>query len=176
MNSRLSPRRLAALALLVSLYIVLSRILSLRIPMGSIEGVRIGFGPLAPIFAGMAFGSASGFAVGAIGDLLGYMINPMGPYIPVFTLTAGIRGMLPALVWDLTGRKLSFAGTLLPMAVSGLVSATAVPLCIWAFFHVSPAVTMPPAFIAQCFTIPLYAFLFVRLYNCFLRRSPNLLK
>lgn len=174
-NAKLTTRQLAILALLVSLNIILSRFLSLRVPMGGIEGVRIGFGPLPIIFAGLAFGPWAGFSAGALGDLVGYFINPLGgAYMPVFTLTAGLRGFFPGIVWKLTGQRITFWGMLPAAIFSGLITAVVVPFCVQYFFGVSVKATMPPALIAQAINVPIYSVLLVRLYGSFHRRYPGL--
>lgn len=91
-------RTLVYLALLAALSIVLGRILSVRVSLGGIEGIRIGLGGLPIILAGLAFGPWYGGVVGAISDVVGFMINPMGPYAPHFTLSAYLTGFIPGAV------------------------------------------------------------------------------
>ena len=40
----------------------------------------------------------SAFA-GGIADILAYILRPMGPYIPLFTLTTMLSGFIPGLIW-----------------------------------------------------------------------------
>ncbi len=63
--------------MLISLNIDLRRIASIRIAIGGIEGIRIGFGALPVILAGIMFGPTAGGIVGAAGDMVGYYINPL---------------------------------------------------------------------------------------------------
>jgi len=74
---KISTKKIAYLSFLTALTIILTRILSIRIPIAGVEGVRIGFGSLPIIFAGIAFGPIAGGIVGALGDLLGYFINTL---------------------------------------------------------------------------------------------------
>src|SRR6056297_4285588 len=94
----MSTKKIAYLSFLTALTIILTRILSIRIPIAGVEGVRIGFGALPIIFAGVAFGPVAGGIVGALGDLMGYFINPMGAYMPHFTLTSFLTGFIPGVI------------------------------------------------------------------------------
>jgi len=40
-----------------------------------------------------------------LSDLLGYFINPMGAYIPHFTLTSALAGMIPATILILIRKR-----------------------------------------------------------------------
>ena len=53
--------------------------------------------------SGVLWGPAAGFFVGAVADIVGYVISPMGAYLPQITLTTALAGALPALVLKLTG-------------------------------------------------------------------------
>lgn len=81
---KISTRKLVFLSLLTALGIVLTRFLSLRLPSFGVEGIRIGIGSLQMIFAGMVFGPIAGGLVGAVTDVVGFWISPMGAYMPHF--------------------------------------------------------------------------------------------
>lgn len=80
-------RKLVTLALLAALYIVLERFLSFNV-----WNMRIGFAFVALAVSGMLFGPLAAGLVGAVGDILGMMLFPTGPYFPGFTLTAFLTG------------------------------------------------------------------------------------
>lgn len=170
-NRGSNTRKLVILALLIGLNIVLSRMASLRIPMGGVEGVRIGFGPFPVIFAGMIYGPVAGAIVGGVGDLIGYFVNTTGPYMPHFTVTAALRGFIPGLVWLLMRRKEGFFSILIPVFCSGLFSALAVPLLIQHLFNVPLKATMTASLISMCFTVPLYSWMFLQTYGHLHRRG-----
>ena len=71
-------RRLVYLAIFVALAVIFTRILSFRFTIGGIEGIRIGLGALPIILSGLIFGPLAGGIVGALSDVLGYFINPLG--------------------------------------------------------------------------------------------------
>ena len=58
--------RLTSMALLVCLAIILKRVASVRIAIGAVEGIRIGFGSLPIVLAGTILGPAAGAIVGAM--------------------------------------------------------------------------------------------------------------
>ena len=50
------------------------------------------------ILSGLVLGWQAGFWVGAISDVLCFMLFPTGPYFPGFTLTQALTGAIPALL------------------------------------------------------------------------------
>ncbi|MEI6157806.1 MAG: folate family ECF transporter S component, partial [Atribacterota bacterium] len=81
--------------LLIALGVILTRFASIRVSIGGIEGIRIGVGTLPIMMAGILMGPLSGSLVGCLVDIIGYALNPMGPYMPHFTLTAALYGFIP---------------------------------------------------------------------------------
>ncbi|MDI7250904.1 MAG: ECF transporter S component, partial [Bacillota bacterium] len=53
-------------AMLIALSVVLTRVASIRIPVGGVEAIRIGFGALPILMAGVWGGPVFGFIVGAV--------------------------------------------------------------------------------------------------------------
>lgn len=158
---KFTTREIAFLALLVALNIVLTRIASIRIAIGGVEGIRIGFGAFPVIFSGIAFGPYAGGIVGALGDIIGYFINPMGPYMPHFTFTAALVGILPPLFlkpfkeakvptfWQLV------IGIGLGQTISSIILT---PYFIQILFHLPMKITVHPRIVTQAIQVPLYAF------------------
>ncbi len=85
--SRIPVRTIVYLGVLTALEIVLSRFLSLNA-----WNLKIGFSFVPVALAGMLFGPLGGGIVGALGDFLGAVLFPIGPYFPGFTLTAFLTG------------------------------------------------------------------------------------
>src|SRR6056297_2899486 len=120
----MSTKKIAYLSFLTALTIILTRILSIRIPIAGVEGVRIGFGALPIIFAGVAFGPVAGGIVGALGDLLGYFINPLGAYMPHFTLTSFLTGFIPGfMVLYLFNRNISYFSLFVAITTGQIISS-----------------------------------------------------
>jgi len=163
-------KRIVYIALLTALSIVLTRILSLRIPIGGIEGVRIGFGPLPIIIASFLFGPIEGALCGAVSDIVGYIINPMGPYVPAFTIISAIRGVLPGLL-TIKNEKLTFKDYLFAIAITqALTSMLLVPLSLNILLELPLKPVLIPAIISQAFLIPIYSFLSMEIVNILLNR------
>ena len=78
---------LAVLALLLAVEVVLSRFLSV-----SLWNVKFGFAFIPVVLAAHLYGTLGCIAVGALGDLVGALLFPIGPYFPGFTLTAALCG------------------------------------------------------------------------------------
>ncbi|MDI3548387.1 MAG: riboflavin transporter [Halanaerobiales bacterium] len=155
------------MAFLIALSIILTRILSLRIAIGGVEGIRIGFGGLPIIFAGIAFGPLAGGIVGAVADVLGYMINPMGAYMPHFTLTSLLTGFIPGfIVYYLFRGNRSFWTMLVAIAVGQTItSVILVPVFLQSLFGVPLQATLIPRIVGQALHIPVYAYLIKVLLN-----------
>ena len=89
-------RLIVYLGVLTAMEIVLSRFLSI-----SAWNVKIGFSFVPVAAAAMLFGMLPAAVVAALGDFLGAILFPIGPYFPGFTLTAFLTGI----VWGFFLRK-----------------------------------------------------------------------
>lgn len=87
---KITTKMLVMLALLAALNLVLG-----RPPLSfMIWSNKIGFG-FVPIFlAAWLYGPMAAGIVGALGDFLGAILFPIGPYFPGFTLTAFLTGVV----------------------------------------------------------------------------------
>lgn len=107
MSKQWNTKNLSYAALLTALSIILTRFLSVMLPIpGLPNALRVGFGAIPTVIAGLFFGPVIGGFVGGAADLIGVMINPMGPVIhPGFTLTAILTGVIPGLVMNILNRS-----------------------------------------------------------------------
>ncbi|WP_312612442.1 folate family ECF transporter S component [Oscillibacter sp.] len=80
---------LVTLGMLVAIEIVLSRFLS--IPAWNFK-IGLGFVPV--VMAAVLYGAVPAAIVGGLGDFLGAIMFPIGPYFPGFTLTAALTGLV----------------------------------------------------------------------------------
>jgi ECF transporter S component (folate family) len=174
---RIETRELVLWALLISLEVVLSRLASIRIVIGGVEGVRLGFGAFPSVLAGIALGPLAGGAVGALGDLIGYWINPAGIYMPHFTLTAALTGILPALLYRRIPREglppaIRTVLSLLAVGLGmGIPSLLLVPLFLRQLFGIPYLVTLPARVISLVVTVPIFSLL----AEAIMRRTAPLL-
>ncbi|NLX91616.1 MAG: folate family ECF transporter S component [Firmicutes bacterium] len=160
---KIAAQTLTRMALLIALNVILARVLSVRIPLGGVEGLRIGFSSVPVIFAGIFMGPLAGGIVGAIGDLIGFFISPIGAYMPHFTLNAALRGVIPGLVILLLSRGRRQIGIFpLFLAVCSTLIITDVfllPFFFETLFGLSRVVTVPPRIIQNAISIPAYTVL-----------------
>ena len=86
---KLDTKSLVTIALLVAMEVVLSRFLSI-----SAWNIKIGFSFLPIVIGAILYGPIGGGLIGALGDLLGATLFPIGAYFPGFTLTAFLTGFV----------------------------------------------------------------------------------
>jgi len=155
----IGTHKLVTLGLLVSLNVILSRFASVRISIGGVEGIRIGLGNFPIVFAGLLYGAAGGGMVGAVGDIVGFILNPMGVYMPHFTLNAALMGIIPGWALTMLGRERISYLKLIMATGAGLVVASVIltPLFLKVLFGIPLWSTIPPKIISESVTIPLYA-------------------
>lgn len=89
----LKTKDLILVSLLIGLNVVLSRFLSINA-----WNIKIGFTFLTIYVGSYFYGPIGGMLVGGIGDLIGSLLFPTGPYFPGFTLTAILTGLLYGLL------------------------------------------------------------------------------
>lgn len=79
--------RLVSIGILVATEIVCNRFLSVNTSL-----FKIGVAFLPVVLAAWLYGPVAGALVGGLGDLIGALLFPIGPYFPGFTLTAALAG------------------------------------------------------------------------------------
>lgn len=80
-------KKLTTLAILVAMHIILSRFLSY-----SVWNMKIGFDFLPVSVAAVLYGPIGAAVVGGLGDFIGAILFPIGPYFPGYTLSAALSG------------------------------------------------------------------------------------
>lgn len=105
-RSKINIRHMVMAAFLTALSIVLTRFLSVILPIAGLPTIRVGFGRAPIVMSGLLFGPLLGGLTGAAADLIGVLINPMGTYHPGFTISAILDGLIPGLIAIFYRRKL----------------------------------------------------------------------
>lgn len=72
---------------------------SFYIPMFGQNGISIGISGIFSIMPSLLFGPVYGAVVSGLTDLLGYLLKPMGAYLPLMTLVAALGGFLRGALW-----------------------------------------------------------------------------
>lgn len=88
MHTKMSVKSILIIGILVAMEIILARF--------SIHtwNLKIGFSFIPVVVAAIFYGPVTAGLVGAIGDIMGYILFPVGAYFPGFTLTAFVTGMI----------------------------------------------------------------------------------
>ena len=82
-----SLRSICHLGVLVALEVVLNRFLSIQTPF-----LKIGLSFVPVVMGGMLYGPAGGAVVGGLGDMIGALLFPFGPYHPGFSVCGAVMG------------------------------------------------------------------------------------
>ena len=158
LNKKFSTYRLTYLAIFVALSVVIN---TARI--GSVS-----FGGFPIILSGYFLGPVNGFIVGAVADLVGFIIRPSssGGFNPLFILTSALTGLIPVLVTRLLKEeypKYSFIKVLAGIFVGQmLTSVIMVPFFRVMLYGNNTFIYFATrAFTKQIVSIPIYAFLVV---------------
>lgn len=88
-ENKISLRRLTVSALLIALDVVFTRVLAINTPL-----MKIGLGFAAVALSAMLYGPLWAALTAALGDLVGALLFPTGPFFPGFTLTAALTGLI----------------------------------------------------------------------------------
>ena len=97
-KSYFSTKRIAYLAIFVALAVV-TNIFTITFSFMGSNAISFNYVPC--FFAGIFLGPISGFIVGVMSDVLGCIIAPKGPWLPLITLASGLLGLIPGLVFKI---------------------------------------------------------------------------
>ncbi len=166
---KISSRKITTMGLLIALSIILTRVASLRISIGGVEGVRIGLGKLPIILGGIIFGPLAGGVIGTFSDFLGYFINPMGAYMPHFTLTSALTGIIPATILLLMRKDEPNIFELgIAIAIGQVItSVLLVSYFLNILFGLPWKVLIPPRMVAE----PIHVFIYTYAIDMILKRN-----
>lgn len=104
-RSSASLRRLAVSALFLSIALVLKTFFTIHIPLFGQGGMSMGISGIFSMMPSLLFGPWYGAAVSALSDMLGYLLKPVGAYMPLLTLTAALAGFLRGAAFRFLARK-----------------------------------------------------------------------
>ncbi len=156
--SREKTRRLVICAMLTALGVVLGGLLNIpAMPLG-VYSLKIGFGALPVILAGVLFGPGYGAMVGGITDFLQALLFPKGAYVPFFTIVGTFFGLIPGLFFA-NGQEPKFGRILLAVATGQLVASVVLNTLLLIWLYSMPWETFIPRIINQAVMIPVYSLL-----------------
>ena len=159
---KISSHKITNMGFLIALSIILTRIASVRIAIGGVEGIRIGLGKFPVVLGGILFGPLAGGLIGGFSDLLGYIINPIGAYMPHFTLTSALTGIIPVVVLRLLKKTEEIKTIELGLSIALghiITSLIMIPYFLHTIFGIPWVVLMPARIIAAPFNILIYTYI-----------------
>lgn len=158
-------------------YIAIFVALSVAINTARVGSISFGGFPI--IMSGYFLGPINGFIVGAVADVVGFIIRPSssGGFNPAFVLTSALTGAIPVVVTRFLGEKypnFSLAKVIIGTFVGQMVtSVIMVPFFRVFFFGGNTFLYFAgKAFIKQIISIPIYGFL-ITTVNESLKRTVN---
>ncbi|MEG1560083.1 MAG: folate family ECF transporter S component [Clostridia bacterium] len=157
--SHLAMKRLVICAILIALGVILSGLLSIPVlPLGAYT-LKIGFGALPTIVAAVLYGPIYGGMVGAAVDILQALLFPMGAYIPLYTISGMLLGVLPGLFF-IKKQDPSFLRLLLAISISQIIASVLLNSLWFSLLQGIPYfLIIVPRAINQAVMIPIYALL-----------------
>lgn len=152
-------RIITHLGLLTAASVILTRFFGTMLPIAGVGALRLSFGEVPIILAGLLFGPVAGGTVGMLADLIGYPINPFGgAYFPPLTLTSALHGILPPLIIRFYARPPYRWRALLPaILLNDMITA----MVLQTFFlslllGQGVLVLLPARVLARCLLVPVY--------------------
>ncbi len=166
---KISTHKITTMGFLIALSIILTRVASLRVAIGGVEGIRIGLGRLPIILGGVIFGPLAGGLIGAFSDLLGYFISPIGVYMPHFTLTSALAGIIPATILILMRKDEPNVFDLGIAITAGqvIISIILIPYFLNILFGLPWKILIPPRIVSE----PIHIFIYTYTINIILKRN-----
>jgi len=104
-KSSLRLRRLAVSAMCLSIALVLARLTTFYIPFFGQNGMKVGISGIFSTLPSFLFGPFYGAAVSGLSDLLGFVLNPVGAYLPQMTAVVALGGFIRGGLWLLLKNK-----------------------------------------------------------------------
>jgi len=167
-----TTRTVTNLSLLTAVSIVLTRLFAVAVPIGGHTVLRLSFGEIPIMLAGVLFGPAAGAVTGAAADLIGYLMNPFGgPFFPGFTVSAALTGLIAGLM--LRGaRSFSWKQMGVMVAVNDLITSVALnTFWLVQLYGLDPRLILPTRVGARLVTIPIYTVVLVLLARLYRKQA-----
>ena len=133
LKRQLALKRLAYTALFAALAIAANGFSVFLPVMGVGSSASLSFNYIVCVFAGIFLGPVAGGIVGGVGDLLGWVIQPAGPFNVFITIGSVMLGVIPGLVFK---TKLNpFVSVLISYALIFIVCTAGLnSFGIWLFY------------------------------------------
>ena len=151
------PQKLLLVFSIIIISVLAQNTLVLRLSLGEMENLRIGFGALFTILGGIWLGPFWGGFIGGVSDLLSYSIHPEGPYLFTITLVSILRGVIPGVMRSYLRPPFQIKNLLLLVGTPQIIcSILLMPLILNQGFGLPLVENIYHRIWIQVFTIPLY--------------------
>lgn len=157
---RVSTKRMTTIGLLVGISVVFTRFLGVVMPFAGIQALRLSFGSLPIMLAGVLLGPAAGAITGALADIIGGVLFPIGPYFPGFTVSTAMWGLLTPLLLHLftnEERRRSYVAFLFAVFVTSLVVSGLNTLWLAILYKRAFWVLLPTRLLGSMLQVPIHA-------------------
>lgn len=149
---------------LVAISIVMTRFAYIMVPLAGVQALRISFGDVPLMMSGFMFGPVVGGMTGLAADIIGFLINPQGPYHPGFTLSSILWGVIPGLWMLLWSKRTSFEERYSLKKILLAVATTAAIISLglntyWLsnLYGKGFFILLPPRILATIISIPIHS-------------------
>lgn len=150
-------RNISLAGLFVALSIVFARFFAGDILVGGTSVLRISFGPVPIYLSGMLLGPVYGAITGILADALGYLVKPLGPYFPGFTLNGALTGLIPALLVKYYRERESWTRLFLIVVPTEIITSVLLtPLWLSMMMDKAFIAFIPSNLISRIFLVPVY--------------------
>ncbi len=163
-KSKIDVRIMVKAGFLVAISIVMTRFVFIMLPLAGIQALRISFGYVPLMLSGILFGPLVGGLTGFAADLIGFLVNPMGPYHPGFTISSTLWGVLPGLIFIVLKGKntfeksLSFKNIVIAVAITSiLVSILLDTYWLSVLYGKGFLILLPTRVVASLISIPIHS-------------------
>lgn len=162
----ISSRNMVMGGFLVAISIVMTRFAYVMIPLAGVGALRISFGEVPLMISGIMLGPLVGALTGVAADIVGFLINPQGPYYPGFTLSSALWGVIPGLFIlyfrkNKTSKNLFSYRNMLITSIFTTVVVSILLNTLWIsqLYGKGFFILLPARLIAGLISIPIYAFI-----------------
>ncbi len=144
--------------MLVAISVVLDGWFSIKLSLFGAYSLKITFGMLPKMLAGIWFGPIWGAAVGAMADVTQVTLFPAGGYIPWFSVSSALFGVIPWLFFMKTS-EFKPLRTFFAVAITFLVTSVCINTFLLVVFYGSPWEIIYARAITQAIMIPVHTVL-----------------
>ncbi len=162
----ISSRNVVMAGFLVAISIVMTRFAYVMLPLAGVGALRISFGEVPLMISGIMFGPLVGALTGVAADIVGFLINPQGPYYPGFTLSSALWGFIPGLFIiyfrkNKTSKNIFSYRNMLITSIFTTVVVSILLNTLWIsqLYGKGFFILLPARLIAGLISIPIYAFI-----------------